>query len=154
MKKLFFSLFVGALVFASCSSEDSASPGNTNFSNSPVSGVIYGESFTIGGGYARPISLNGVASYYIYMDTASVECFESSGTPLWVILPAGVGTYDSTQVSVQFRNDDGSFEGASEEKVEITEVTETTVKGKIRAVGFDDTEHYINGTFAVQYCPL
>ncbi|MFP9098067.1 hypothetical protein ACLI09_03355 [Flavobacterium sp. RHBU_24] len=155
MKKIFFRLFAGALVFVSCSStDDSASSENTGFSNNPVSGTVYSSSFSLGGGYARPITLSGVASYYIYLDTADIDCFAATTSPVYMGMPAAIGSYDSADAFLVFKKANGDYESTSEIKIEITAITETTVKGRVRAEGSDASENYVNGTFEVQYCPL
>ena len=52
MKKIVYYMFLAvSLMAASCSSSDDSKKTNEEgFSNNPVSGVVYGESFTLGGG--------------------------------------------------------------------------------------------------------
>lgn len=162
MKKLFYSMFIAAALVTSCSESDdnpnnSGNPSNGSFSNNPVSGVVYNEAFTIGGGKATSIMTNDVDSFYIYLNEADITCEESVTNPIWIIVPAEVGTYERTQGEMTLRFKDvnnGDFEGSLDAKIEITEITETMIKGKVMATGFYDNENNINGTFEVQYCPL
>ncbi|NDI97752.1 hypothetical protein GWA97_01505 [Flavobacterium sp. LaA7.5] len=158
MKKIVYSLFVAASLMVSCSSSDDSDNTSTDeFSNSPVSGVVYSEDFTIGGGTARSIELNGVDSFYIFLNENAVDCDSDVEDPIWISVPAAVGTYnrEDGEMTLQFRDVNGdSFEGTLDGKIEITEITETMVKGKVMAAGFDEEENSINGTFSVQYCPL
>lgn len=151
-------MFLAASLMASCSSSDDSSDKTKSgeFSNSPVSGVIYNEDFTIGGGRARPITLGSTESLYIYLNEAAIDCESTDSNPVWITVPAAVGTYTpQTDGHVQFKDVNGeSFEGAIDAKIEITSITETTVKGKVMATGFYDDENDINGTFEVPYCAL
>ena len=155
MKKILFHLFIGALVLASCSTtDDSAESDNTGFANHPASGVVFSNSFTLGGGYARPITLSGVESYYIYLDTADIDCFAATTSPIYMGVPAATGTYDSAEAFVVFKTTNGGYESTTDINIEITAITESTVKGRIRAGRSDVDDNYVNGTFEVQYCPL
>lgn len=157
MKKAFYSMFAAVALLASCSSSDDSDNNNTGgFSNEPVSGTVYNEDFTVGGGKARSIELSGTESLYIYLSETAIDCDDTSSNPIWITVPAEVGTYDAqTDGHVQFKDINGdSFEGSLDAKIEITEITETSVKGKVMASGFEDGENEINGTFNVQYCPL
>ncbi|MFL9843041.1 hypothetical protein [Flavobacterium rhizosphaerae] len=158
MRKMFLSAFVAATLLVSCSSDDSDDTNsNGGFSNGPVSGTIYNEDFTAAGGVARPITLSSTESLYIYLGTSALNCESSTAnTPIWITVPAAEGTYKpQTDGHVQFRSTDGdSFEGAIDAEIEITSITETSVKGKVKATGFDDDENNINGTFEVPYCSL
>ena len=100
---------------------------------------------------------NGVDSFYIYLNENAITCDEEVSNPIWIIVPAEVGSYDEedADMNVQLRDINGeSFESVLDAKVEITEITETMIKGKVKATGFYEDENNINGTFAVQYCPL
>ena len=159
MKKLFYSMFIAAALTTSCSSDDDSgsTPVAGEFSNSPVSGVIYGEQFTIGGGKATSIELNDVPSFYIYLNQNDINCDDSVSNPIWISVPSEVGVYERQEgeMTLQFRDVNGeSFEGSSDAKIEITEITDTMIKGKVMGDGFDEGENSINGTFSVQYCPL
>ncbi|MBY8962349.1 hypothetical protein KJK34_06265 [Flavobacterium sp. D11R37] len=163
MKKFFYSAIVAAALMVSCSDDDSSDNNNNNnnnsdgFSNNPVSGVIYNEDFDLGGGTATPITLNGVESLNIDLSESDITCDDTNEQPIWITVPAAVGSYSRQdgEVTVQFRDVNGdSFEGSLDAEVEITEMTETMVKGRIMAGGFDETENSINGTFEVTYCPL
>ena len=90
------------------------------------------------------------------MGGLSVSCDDTENGPIWIVVPAQVGTYDfSTGGHIQFSDPNSDdFEGALDAEVEITTITETTITGKVKGTGFDETENSINGTFSVQYCPL
>lgn len=161
MKKLFYSMFIAVALMTSCSSDDdsntSGNPSNGDFSNNPVAGVIYGEQFTIGGGKATSIQLNDVPSFYIYLNQNDINCDDSVSNPIWISVPSEVGVYERQEgeMTLQFRDVNGeSFEGSSDARIEITEITDTMITGKVMGDGFDEGENSINGTFSVQYCPL
>jgi len=156
MKKIAYSIFMAVLLMVSCGSpEEDTNTTDGSYRTTPVSGVVYGDDFTVGGGRARSINSNGVDSFYIYLTPGTLACDgDTTGAPIWIVVPAAVGEY-TTNFSMQFRDDAvGAFGGATEQKIEITLITETVVKGRIRAVGFESNINSINGTFEVQYCPL
>lgn len=157
MKKLLLPAMVAASLLISCTSEDSDESANGGFSNDPVSGVVYDEAFTFGGGKASPITVNGVESLYIYLGESALNCESStSACPIWIVVPEAVGSYTpQTDGHLQFEdNADGGFEGSLDAEIEITSITATTVTGKVKATGFYDDENSINGTFTVPYCGL
>ena len=158
MKKIIYSVFFAASLLASCSSSDDTEETITDgFSNQPVSGVIYSEDFAIGGGKASSITLNGVESLNIYLSETDIDCDGGSQNPIWITVPEAVGAYKRSEgeMTLQFRDVDGeSFEGSFDAEVEIMEITETSVRGRVKATGFYEDENNINGTFDVQYCPL
>lgn len=151
-------MFLAASMLTSCSSSDDTNETITDgFSNEPVAGVIYSEDFTIGGGKASSVTLNEVESLNIYLSEADIDCDGVFQNPIWITVPEAVGTYSRTEgeMTLQFRDATGdSFEGSLDAEVEITEITETSVKGRVKATGFYEDENSINGTFDVQYCPL
>ena len=156
MKKIMFSAIVAATFLASCSSDDSDKTTTTGgFSTNPVSGVIYDNDFTVGGGTASTVNANGEDVLYIHLSRSAMDCDSNADTPIWIIVPAAVGSYDSPDASVQFSDDEhGSFEGGYNERVEIISITETTIKGRVIAEGFDEAENSINGTFEVVNCTI
>ncbi len=157
MKKIMFSAIAAATFLASCSSDDSDKTTTTGgFSNSPVSGVIYDQDFTVGGGTASTVNANGQDMLYIHLGRTTMDCDSDAETPIWIIVPAAVGDYTSEDgATVQFSDDEsGSFEGGYNEHIVITSITATTIKGKVIAEGFDEAENSINGTFEVVNCTV
>lgn len=156
MKKIMLSAIVAASFLISCSSDDAEKTTTNGFSNNPVSGVVYSQSFTAGGGTANPVTSNGEDVLYIHLSRTAMNCGADTDTPIWIIVPAEVGSYTSeTGASVQFSDDaTESFEGGFGERVEITSITENTVKGRVISEGFDKAENSINGTFEVNFCGI
>ncbi|AXG73305.1 hypothetical protein DVK85_03295 [Flavobacterium arcticum] len=158
MKKIIYCLFLTAALITSCSSSDDFEVTTPDgFATTPVSGVIYDESFVIGGGTSRAIELNGTSSLYIYLDANVIGCDSEVESPIWISVPATVGTYSRSQgeMTLQFRDvNSDDFEGSLDAEIEIISITETTVKGKVKATGFYEDENNINGTFEVIYCSL
>lgn len=159
MKRIVYSMFLAASLMASCSSSDDSNDTTTpgSFADEPVAGVVYSEDFTVGGGKARSIELNGVESLYIYLNESVIDCESTGSNPIWITVPAAVGTYtrEDGEMTLQFRDVNGeSFEGSLDAKIEITAITETMVTGRVMGTGFYEDENEINGTFEVPYCPL
>jgi hypothetical protein len=161
MKKITFAIVLAVMLMVSCSSttEEENTTGDS-YATTQLSGTLYNHGFTLGGGYARSINLNGVDSFYIYMvpdTTNGLDCDDDTSiAPIWIAVPAAVGEYVNNDFTMQFKNiSNGGFEGAPVKKIEITSISPTMVKGRIRATGFDpDYENFINGIFELQYCPL
>lgn len=147
---------VVVMSLTSCSSDDSSSTDNNNnggISNSPVSGTLYGEDFTIGGGYARMQTINEVESFTLYMTEENLDCDDafSGDFPIVVRTPSTIATH-TTGTAISF-NDPASddFISVSGATVIITEVTDTMVKGKIKGAS-TSTDNDINGTFSLSIC--
>lgn len=157
MKKFMYSILVASALFVSCGSDDSEETVTQveGFAGTPVSGVVYNDDFTIGGGMARPIILNTTESLYIHLSPTAINCESSNLGPIWITVPARTGTFTpATGGTLQFQDEaDGGFEGATDAEIEIISISATTVTGRVKASGFYETENNINGTFTVQYCP-
>ena len=155
MKKVTYSVLVTLSLLASCSSsDDDKEVIGDGFAAAPVSGVVYGENFTAGGGKSQSVTLNGVESLYIYLTPGAINCNSIQLDPISITVPAATGTYTSG-ITVVFKNPaNDDFEGATDKKIEILSISETSVKGRIKASGFHNDEQNINGTFEVPYCPL
>jgi hypothetical protein len=156
MKKLAFCLFLAGSLFVSCSDDDSS---NTNdngngLSNNPVSGQLYGQAFNIQGGRASLTSFFNIESVQIDISSQAIGCEASSDNfPIRIIAPRQEGTF-TTDVYVSF-NDPNSTDYvsiSSGNTVEITELTATSVKGRVRSVS-SSTDNSVNGAFEVPICP-
>ncbi|WP_298146825.1 hypothetical protein [Flavobacterium sp.] len=157
MKKLLCSIFIATSLLLSCSSSEEDTNNNQGgFATTPVSGVVYSNPFTMVGGKARSLTSNGVEVFYIYLTETAINCNETENLgPLWIIVPAAVGTYDfAGGARIQFQDPNSTdFEGASDAEIEITAISTTTITGKLKGSGFNAGENEINGTFSVQVCP-
>jgi len=154
MKKITYSVLITLSLLASCSSSDEKEVIGDEFAATPVSGVVYGQNFTVGGGKSQSVTLNGVESLYIYLTPGVINCNSVQLDPISITVPAATGTF-TTGFTVVFKNPaNDNFEGATDKKIEILSISETSVKGRIKASGFHDDEQNINGTFEVPYCPL
>ena len=149
---------VVVMSLTSCSSDDSSSTDNNNnnggISNNPVSGTLYGDDFTIGGGYARMQTINEVESFTLYMTDENLDCDDafSGDFPIVVRTPSAIATH-TTGAAISF-NDPGSddfISVGSGVTVIITEVTDTMVKGKVKGAS-TSTDNDINGTFSLPIC--
>ena len=151
-------MLVAASLLVSCGGSDDSTDAvvKDGFANTPVSGTVYNKTFTVGGGKARSISLNGTESLYIHLTPAAIDCDATDLGPIWITVPAAVGTYTpATKGTLQFQDKESDgFEGATDAEIEIISITDTKVIGRVKASGFYEGENDINGTFSVQYCPL
>jgi hypothetical protein len=158
MKKLMYSMLLAtSLLFSCSSSDDDNNNNNDGFATTPVSGTVYNTNFTMVGGKATSMTSNGVEVFDIYLTETAITCDETDNLgPLWITVPAAVGTYDfSSGAHIQFQDPNSSdFEGALDAQIEITSITATTITGKLKGSGFNEGENDINGTFTVQYCPI
>ena len=149
-------MLIAALLLTSCSSSDEDEKVSTGgFSDKPVSGVVYNKKFTVAGtGVAGALKSNGEDTFYIHLSDIATNCdSDTSKAPLWLIVPATVGTHNSLDgAHMQFRDvaNDG-FEGSSA-TIEIISITSTTVKGRVMSDSFNDDKNSINGTFTAQLC--
>ena len=150
------SAIAAASLLISCSSEDSDETTNHEFSNNPVSGVVYSQDFEFGGGTASPLTANGEEVLYIHLGRTEMDCDSDADTPIWIIVPAAVGDYMAEDGAIiQFSDDEaGSFGGGYNTHVEIISINETMVKGRVISEGFDAEETSVNGTFEVVYCGI
>lgn len=146
-----------AMFFAivSCSSDDSGdSNGGGGISDNVVSGKLYGNNFTLGGGKASPIILSGVESIQIWLTAQDLGC-ETEGTsdfPISIMTPKAIGTH-TTGVSVTFRepNSTDFISLGNGNTIEIISLTDTKIIGKIMAAS-TVTDNNIEGKFEISIC--
>lgn len=136
----------------SCSSSEGGSAAAEGFSSNPVSGTIYGDSFTYSGGFATNINAAGVDKLNITLSQSSLTCNDiGTTTPLSISCPKVIGL--STINTILFFKDltNGDFINVSSGvQVELISIGET-VKGKVKGKSIsEDCE--INGTFEVPIC--
>jgi hypothetical protein len=156
MKKLstiFVSLFI--LICISCSSDEETNiKGNDEISNNPVSGKLYGSSFTMNSSKARNAVVFGNESVEVYLSSQNLGCgiLGTSGYPIYIVAPRTVGTHTSN-VYVTFNdpNSSGFISISSGVTVEIISINGTTVIGKVRATS-QSTVSEINGKFESTFC--
>jgi hypothetical protein len=155
MKKLSLCLLLALSVLTSCSSDEETTTvvNEEGLSSEPLKGVVYGDAFTIGGGYARRQNINQVESISMNISSQQLDCDDagSNGFPIYVLAPASVGTH-TTNVSASFDDEEtGGFVSTAYITVEITSITETMVKGKILAKTSSE-DNNINGAFSLPIC--
>lgn len=158
MKKLSLCLLLALSVLTSCSDDDSNNTDTNSgggLTNNPLSGTVYGQDFTIQGGRAQHVTMFNVESISIDVSALALGCGAPStdtSFPIRIVAPRQEGTF-TTDVYVTF-NDPNSTDYVSVSggnTVEITSLTATTVKGKVRS-GSTTTNNYINGSFELPIC--
>jgi hypothetical protein len=152
MKKI-LPLFVALFSLISCEvGEETNIQQDTSFSNDPAAGKVYGTNFTFVGGYANNIVMSDIQKLDIYLSNQNLNCSNSDlPFPIYISSPKAIGIH-TTNVSVKFRNISNTdfVTTATGVRVQITSITGSVVKGKIRAaVSANNT---INGTFEVPIC--
>lgn len=161
IKFLLCSALIAGLTLTSCSSDDSNDNnnggGNGGNANSPVSGTLYGNSFSLGGSKANMIEMSGVESVNVYLTAENLGC-ETTGSmdfPIQIITPKEVGVHTIGQgVMIYFTdpNSTGTNSSASSgSTVEVISVTETTITGIVRASSIT-TDNNIIGKFETPIC--
>jgi hypothetical protein len=152
MKKTFV-ILVAFFSLISCEvGEETNIQQDNSFANDPASGKVYGTNFTFAGGYANNIVMNDIQKLDIYLSNQNLNCSNSDLTfPIYISSPKAIGIH-TTNVSVKFRNVSNTefVTTATGVRVQITSISGSLVKGKIRAaVSANNT---INGTFEVPLC--
>ncbi len=157
-------LFASMVYFTACSSDDEGDTGGFSFVDQNAQGTIDGESFTLGEASAEDSFFSeGEFSIELYNsseDITDVCDLFGFGDQVSVFfdIPAQVGVYElSFDLSnledgrtVTLFNPDGANNIiASEGAVEITEITATTVSGRIDARG---SESSVNGNWSATIC--
>lgn len=155
MKKLVFAFLVTIFLFNSCSNDNTTTEQTNDFSNDPVSGKLYGSNFTMEGSKAALVTMFNIASVEIQLSSEDLGCEASSGStnfPIRITAPRAVGAY-TTDVYVTFNDpsSDNYVSVSNGSTIEITSITDTMVKGKIRASS-NSNDNAINGTFEVPIC--
>lgn len=156
MKKLsaiFVSLFI--LTALSCSSdEETDTIDNDEISNSPVSGELFGSSFTMNSSKAQNATIFGEESVEIHLSAQDLGCDVpgTAGYPIYLVAPRTVGVH-TTNVYVTFNDPDSDdfISLSSGFTVEIMSIDETHVVGKVK-VASQSTESSINGKFDSTFC--
>lgn len=145
-----------AMFFAvvSCSSDDS-SDSNGGITDNPVSGTLYGNDFTLGGGKAYFEEIFGEESVEIWLTADDLGCETLGFTdfPISIIAPRTEGTH-TTGVYVTFTDPDSSdfISVSSGNTIEIISLTDTEIVGKIKASS-TSTDNAIEGRFEISICP-
>lgn len=157
MKKLLYGISAMLLTFnISCVSDEDTNIPEETISNNPVTGTVYGSTFTVNpeGGKASNILSNGIEGVYIHLTATTVGCgLEPEGFeyPITIFSPRAIGTH-TTNTSIFFKDleSDAFVSAAGQITVEIISVGETVV-GRVLAPAFYYDNH-INGRFEVPYC--
>ena len=158
MKNLFLLTFCSILLF-SCSSDDGddSSDCKVTFADQDASGKFSNVNFTVGSGSLRIISDKPFFS--LYLETISGDVCGFPDIDQSVLFGVGipelkVGLYtlnNITTVSFNTKTVDGAdIQLANCGKIEILEITDTSVTGRIVAEA--DSMNTINGNFSVQLC--
>ena len=160
MKNLFLLTFCSILLF-SCSSDDGDGGDNSDckvaFSDQDASGKFANVNFTIGSGSLKIIS--GKPFFSLFLETIPGDVCGFPDIDQSVLFGSGipelkVGLYtlnNLTTVSFNTKTTDGAdIQLATCGKIEILEITDTTVTGRIVAEA--DSMNTINGNFSAQLC--
>lgn len=156
MKKLSAIItFFLVLTFISCSTDEETNTiDNGEISNNPVSGELFGSSFTMNSNKARNAIVFGIESVEIYLSAQELGCeiLGTSGYPIYIVAPKAVGTH-TTNVFVTFNDPDSDdfVSISSGITVEIISINESSVVGKVKAAS-TSTDSSINGKFESTFC--
>jgi len=165
MKRLSLLLMLAAIVFiSSCGSDDE--PGaDYNFVEQVAQGVIEGDDWTLGSGTASATEdQDGNKIYSVNMYSAQETMQDACGffgadfDKIFFSIPTEVGVYAlsfdlssfSGRTATLYDNETGLNVIASDGAIEIVEVTETQVIGKVDIRS--GTDNNINGNFTLDLC--
>lgn len=153
MKKISIFILLAFLSF-SCSDDSDENSNDGAISNNPVSGELYGNAFTIGGGKGIFDEVFGVESVELYLTSEDLGCetLGFSDFPITVTAPREVGVH-TTDVYATFNDPDSSdfISLSGGITVEIISITDDLVVGKVRAAS-TSTDNSIEGKFELPIC--
>jgi hypothetical protein len=148
---------MGLLLFAGCDGSGSGGSDTMAISSQPLSGKIGGKAWTFVTGETDAFMSEGVDTYWTDLyaskfaacDTTMPD--DSAGTII-AQLPRKTGSFNlglSNNVTFYVPPEDNWV--ATRGRLEITEVTETTISGGLKATYNDD--NLADGRFTVSICP-
>lgn len=146
-----FALSLMALV--GCASDDDA--GSQDIEATPLAGEVGGQAWTFAAGHTSAFLSEGEPDFFatLYpMSFTTCGFSEPGGNHLIVAIPKTPGEYQmSLQRNMTFVVGDSQNLIATNGRIVVDEVTETTVKGGL--VASYDGENQVNGRFEVTICP-
>lgn len=158
-KRLLAGIFAAqaALVLAGCGSEGS----DYTIADGPLSGKHNGQSWTLGAAYTdgQLSTPDKFFTNFYLTDPGGCDAFGGSGDgSLLMRLPTTPGEYEfglSLNMTFAFQDQNGDFQNfaATTGKLEITEVTDTMVKGGLYAIYNNDPNFEVSGQFQATVCP-
>lgn len=148
---------VSVLLISSCSySDDDISNDNNDnqgeeLSNAPLSGEVYGESFSAEGGTADFITLNGQDVISVSLYSQDVACDNSESSWIRLDIPREVGMHEANVTGLIKDPNSNDFQSLTNIKVELVSFDDNTVEAKA-LINRPSINSFVNGAFEIQVC--
>ncbi|XOV93067.1 MAG: hypothetical protein ACFHWX_23075 [Bacteroidota bacterium] len=166
MKALFRNIFlftglIFGLILTSCNKDDDGNGPTYDFKDQNLQGKIDGIDFNLGDGAVD--LFNEELSFNLYSDQESTAACDLFGfgdfVQVFFAIPEETGLLELNlnlssgdgETVTMFNPENSLNVIATEGAIVITEITETTVSGKMD-IQFDE-DNFINGNFTAEFCP-
>lgn len=154
--KLISFLICSIFCLNSCTIESEDDNGNGNnqneeLSTAPLTGQVYGENFSVIGGTARFLSLNGEDVIRVSLYDVQVSCTDIADQVISLNLPREVGVHQAGVTGSISDPNSSDFLSLVNIKVEVLSFDNTEVSGRV-LIDRPSVDSFVNGTFTVQFC--
>lgn len=152
MKTLTSLFALSTITLVGCASDDA---GSKDIETTPLAGEVGGETWTFAAGHTNAFLSEGEDDFFATLYSTSFETCgfsEPGGNYLIVAIPKTPGDYEmGLQRNMTFVVGGSQNLIATNGRIVVDEVTETTVKGGL--VASYDGSNQVNGRFEITICP-